>query len=131
MGIIENTKEMVALVQRVGNLGLYRRIVDLQREVVSLASKNVELEAENRALRAELSERQSVTFRQGYCWRDGDPVPCCPNCKEGSGRLAHLSEPGVWNGGIRRTCRVCRTVYDEKPMNPIGSRYLVTPMNWS
>lgn len=116
MGFLDNAKELVGLVQRVGDLELYRKIVDLQSDAVALAARNFDLESENRALKSKLAEQDALEFRQPYYWKRDDPVPFCPKCKDADGRAARMSDAENWNGGVRRRCHACGELVYEKPM---------------
>jgi hypothetical protein len=48
MGIIDHAKELANLVKKVGDLELYRRIVELQGEIVDVQGRVVELVQQNR-----------------------------------------------------------------------------------
>jgi len=81
-----------------------------------------ELETEIAALKVELATQQSVEFGQPYYWaKDGDPVPFCPICKVKDGKLAPMSDPESWRGGVRRRCHVCREYTFEQPKKKVGA----------
>ena len=54
MGTIENVKEMVILIKNLGDLDLYRRILDLQGEIIDLTGAKRSLEEENHELKKQL-----------------------------------------------------------------------------
>ena len=43
MGIIDNVKETVTLIQKIDNIDLYRKVLDLQSEVMAVVEENTEL----------------------------------------------------------------------------------------
>ena len=44
MSIIENTKEIAELVKKLGNIDLYKRIVELQGEIIEISRQKWQLE---------------------------------------------------------------------------------------
>lgn len=82
MGIIDTLKETVGLIQKVDNIDLYRRMVELQTEVYSVIE-------ENRALKEKLATREKLTFRRNCYWI-GDDGPFCSRCWDVDGKLVRL-----------------------------------------
>ena len=86
MGLVENIKETAKLIQKIDNLDLYKRILDLQSEVMELVD-------ENRRLKEELRVNTELTFDKNAYWigtgkpREG---PFCSCCWDGSGKLIRL-----------------------------------------
>lgn len=116
MAIIDDAKKIAESVKQMGDAVLYEQIVSLQSEISSLAGHNFEVETELLGLKAKLKVEKELEFRQPYYWRKNDVVPFCPKCKDKDGVLARMSDPQVWNGGVRRHCHVCEKVIYEKPM---------------
>lgn len=56
MSILDTLKETIGLIQKVDNIDLYRRMMDLQTQVVELAE-------ENRTLKERLTTADALTFR--------------------------------------------------------------------
>jgi len=87
MGIVENIKETAKLIQKIDNIDLYRRILDLQAEVMELVD-------ENRRLKEQLQVRSELTFDKGAYWlgkdektRDG---PFCSRCWDVDRKLVRI-----------------------------------------
>jgi hypothetical protein len=72
------------------NVPLLQKILDLQQSSFALVEENHDLRVRVRDLEEALRRRESLTFREGYCWREGDPIPFCPKCFEGDGKAVHL-----------------------------------------
>ncbi len=116
MGVIENAREVADLVQKIGNLDLYRRIVELQGEIVSLSEEKLKCEQENAEMRRILDLRQAMKFRFPYYYQDGDPNPFCRLCWEAKGIAVHLDHGRPWQpGGIQRYCHSCGKAYYDQP----------------
>ena len=82
MNPIEQAKELVSLIQKIGDVDLYRKIVELQGEVVRLSARNVELEQKREELEAELRRKKSLRHVRSLYFADNDPIPFCPHCWE-------------------------------------------------
>lgn len=107
MGIFGEIKDGAELLANVGRARFEKRINELESEIG--------------ALKSQLAVQQSVEFQQPYYWATtGDPVPFCPICKVKDGKLAPMSDPESWSGGVRRRCHVCREYTFEKPMKKSG-----------
>lgn len=87
MGIIDNVRETVGLIQKMDNLDLYRRILDLQAEVTALVD-------ENRTLAERLRITDDLRFSDNCYWRtnaSGETAgPYCPRCWDVDGHLVRL-----------------------------------------
>ena len=113
MNPIEQVKELASLIQKVGDINLYRKIVELQAEVVKLSSRNVELEQKCSELEAELSRRKKLRHDRTLYFGDNDPIPFCPHCWETSKQLVHLFGPQALSqpGGEMWECHACNNDY--------------------
>lgn len=118
MSVIANVRELSDLVKKVGDIELYRKIVDLQGEVVALAGRKAELELENRELKEKLAQRATMVFKEPYYWVEGDNVPFCPKCWESAGLQIHLAELVHLASGKARLCRHCKELIYETRENP-------------
>jgi hypothetical protein len=82
MGALETLKETIGLIQKVDNIDLYRRMLDLQTQVHALID-------ENRALKETLSRREGLTFSKNAYWM-GEDGPFCSPCWDGKATLVRL-----------------------------------------
>ncbi len=125
MTIIGEVKEIAELVKKVGDIELYKRIVDLQASVVELSSKNLELHEANSELKAKLKKSEdwsSQTKRYTLVspWRNGgqayallesdangeQPHLLCANCFHEEKRV--ILNPVTVNGFVTLKCSGCR-----------------------
>ena len=113
MNLIERVKELASLIQKVGDIDLYSKIVGLQTEVVKLSSRNVELEQKCSELEAELRRKKSLRHNRSLYYADNDPLPFCPHCWETSEKLVHLFGPAplMEPGGEMWECHACNNDY--------------------
>ncbi len=122
MGIVDNFKEVVALVQQVDNIDLYRKILDLQSQAIAQASEIVELK---RALQEreeqirELGRHEKFVgklVRSGQAYYlasdNGQPTgdPYCSHCWESKNVAIHIHQ----DPRDRRisVCPTCKNVFD-------------------
>jgi hypothetical protein len=108
MGVLDNVKEVADLVQKIGDIDLYRKIVHTENEVIELTQQLRAAQQRIRELEAMLSQKQMLTFRAPFYFADGDLVPFCARCweveqkpihmvLEGAGQLSYASYN--WLGG--------------------------------
>ena len=119
MGAIDNVKEVAKLVKDLGNMELYRKILDLQGEIMELTQANRELQTRVQELEDTISQIGQMTFRSPFYYVDGDDVPHCPRCWEVDKRAVHYPEPRNTSVGPQYDCPECkgRIVYPRKPHN--------------
>lgn len=72
MGVVDTLKETIGLLQKVDNIDLYRRMLDLQTQVMALVE-------ENQTLKQRLATRDELTFDANAYWR-GEEGPFCSAC---------------------------------------------------
>jgi hypothetical protein len=106
MSLVGEFKEVAALVKKIGDADLYRKIVDLQGEVVDLAQKNMDLSQEVAKLKEQLALKGAMHFRNQFYWQEGDSEPFCPRCFEADHRAIHLLRPRA--GSIPWKCPNCK-----------------------
>ena len=94
MGVIENLKEAATLVQQVGNLDLYRKLIESEREVERL-------EAHVKELEKTLSLKTEMKYRDRYYYQDDDHTPFCPARWESKNQAIHLHTLMGPSGGFR------------------------------
>jgi len=89
MGLIEDAKEAVRLVQEIDNIELYRKILDLQAEAIELMEKLREKDEKI----AQLEDIGSVEIRNNFAYRvinDKISGPYCPRCFSKDRKLVDL-----------------------------------------
>jgi len=80
MSILENMKEVADLVKKIGDVELYRKIVELEGEVVELTRSKRLLEQQVEELEAQAAFKKKLSFRKPFYFAEGDDVPYCPRC---------------------------------------------------
>ena len=122
MSTLENLKELANLAQKLGNIDLYRKIVELEGEVIELTREKRVLEEENANLRSKIKRATTMKFKEPFWYADGDSVPHCPNCWEANERAIHLTYKGHMAGGHRYDCPQCKSVFCSERIPAPSSR---------
>ena len=93
MSIINNAKEIADLVQKLGNIDLYRKIVELEGEIIELNRENHSLSEQVGELQRQLSVKGQLQYQGKVYWlvdggnRDG---PYCQRCYDVDCKLVRL-----------------------------------------
>ena len=66
MSIVENVKEVADLVKKLGDVDLYRKIVELEQEVFDLTRQNRKQEEEIVRLNELVITKQKMIFRKPF-----------------------------------------------------------------
>jgi hypothetical protein len=116
MTVVENAKELTGLIQKLGDIDLYRKTVELEGEIVELSRQKSQLEQRVDELEKSRNLRTAMTFKPPLYFHEGDDIPFCPQCYERDGRALHLAcynrEPSKKVGeSIHWVCRSCREDY--------------------
>jgi hypothetical protein len=111
MGTLENLKEIADLVKKMGDIDLYRRIVEIEGEVVELTRRNRALESEHQELSHRVEFAARMTFTEPFWYADSDVVPFCPQCWESDRTAVHLLYKGHMSGGHRYDCPNCKNLF--------------------
>ena len=114
MGTLENLKEIADVVKKLGNIELYRKIVELEGEVIELTRDNRKLEEENHKLGQQLEFKTKLHFTEPFWYAEGDAVPFCPSCYEANKLPVHLHYQGEMMGGHRYDCPNCKHTFCSK-----------------
>ena len=111
MGIVDNVKELADLVKKIGDVELYRRIVELEGDVIELTRQIRVLEQQNEELRSKLELSAKLTFREPFYYAPNDPVPHCPRCFEVDRRAVHLNHEFTNRQRTRYDCKQCKQMF--------------------
>lgn len=90
MGIVENIKDAADLAKKVGDIELYRKIVELEGEVIELTREKRQGEHKIEELEQKLSLRSKMTRKTPFYFQEGDSDPFCPRCFEKDHVAVHL-----------------------------------------
>ena len=71
MGVIDNVKEVADLVQRMGNVDLYRKIMTLEEEIFQLARQPRKMVLKNEQLEETLRLKEKLEFKPPFYFPKG------------------------------------------------------------
>jgi hypothetical protein len=111
MSIIENTKEIAELIKKIGNVELYKRIVELEGEIIDLSREKHQGEIKLHDLEKRFTEEKSMEFRKPFIYRKDDPLPHCPKCWEADRKGIHLDGPMREQSGNSYYCHQCKETF--------------------
>jgi hypothetical protein len=117
MGVIDTVKDVVLMVQKVDNIDLVKRILEMQQQVFTLVEENRDLKDKNRALQETLTTREQMVFRKNAYWK-GDDGPFCPQCFDAGGLAMRM----LITPGFVPQCPKCHTSApdpDREPAKPV------------
>ena len=106
MGAIENIKEVADLVQKMGNIDLYRKIMTLEDEIFQLTRQLRDSILKNEQLEESLKFKGKMEHRPPFFFVAGDKIPYCPNCWEAGKQPVHMINQ--YGGGKRWDCPKCK-----------------------
>ena len=109
MGIIDNIKEVVSLIQKTGNIDSVRQILDVQKEALDLLEQKGELQKRVSELEELIAIRSEVRFENGAYYRnreDGSREgPFCSRCLDVTDKLVMLHS--FYNQNVGATISRC------------------------
>jgi hypothetical protein len=121
MSILDSAKEIADLIKKMGDIELYRKIVELEGEIIDITRTKRELEERCEKLDKQLSFGRTLTFRPPVYYAEGDEIPFCPTCYETDHSAYHLIGPDTDSAGdVSYNCNLCgNTFYTKKrPSTP-------------
>ena len=99
------------LVKKSATLDLQEKIVGLREYIIELKDNNIALKEENQGLKIQLSAEQDFELEDGKYWKEGDPVPFCQKCLDGSKKRIRLQK---WNTRGGWKCFECQSYYEPR-----------------
>jgi DNA repair exonuclease SbcCD ATPase subunit len=93
MGAIDTAKELVKLAQKLDNIEIVQKVIELQGELMELQERVQKLRDENRDLKKQLEAPAELIFQNDMYWRaagPGNPGPFCSPCHDYKEKLVHM-----------------------------------------
>jgi hypothetical protein len=115
--VIGTAKELALMIQKLDNLDLLKRMVELQEQVYELVLQNRDVKDENRLLSEKLATREQMEFRKNAYWRS-DEGPFCPRCFDTQTLVVRM----LSSKGFAPQCPECKTCAvdpDREPSKPV------------
>jgi len=97
MSTLSDVKELAKLIQDLGKIELYKKVVDLQSDIVELTEERNRLREENRVLKEKKDIRERLRFDTNLYWlkeSDKEIGPFCQQCMDSGGKLVRLIDYG-------------------------------------
>ena len=113
MSIIANAKEIAELVKKLGDVELYRKIIELEGEIIELTREKREFEDEVIRTKTLLVKTHEMIWKKPFYFVEGDETPYCAPCWETNKVQVHLKETGTLMEAWK--CPNCNTGFDENP----------------
>jgi len=93
MAIIDEIKSAATLVHQIGNMDLYKKILEIQAQALDLMENNLRFKKENQALREELEISGKLVCEKDAYWSSTDDKkdgPFCTRCWDADRKLVRL-----------------------------------------
>lgn len=99
MSVFDNLGSIAKVVKQIGNIDLYKQILDVQADSLKLMEENKRLRKENYKLKEKLKLKEVLIFEKDLFWmknKKGDIIegPFCPRCHDAKKLLMHLVQAG-------------------------------------
>jgi hypothetical protein len=108
MGLIENVKEVVGVLQKADNIDLYRKVLDLQKDALDLIEENRYLKNQVKQLEESLTIISNIEFKDNMYFTnintEDEKGPFCTKCWDDEKKLVRLH----FNGLDFYLCPVCQ-----------------------
>ena len=114
MGAIDTAKELVKLAQKLDNIEIIQKVIELQSDLMELQGTVQELRDENRDLKKRLEAPTELLYQDNMYWRakgeEEQEGPFCTKCFDGDEKTVRMH--GEEARGF--TCPNCKTFVDTK-----------------
>lgn len=111
MSIINNAKEIADLVKKLGNIELYKKIVDLEGDIIGLSRENHQQKLKINDLEEQIQIDQEMVFKNPFYYRGDDSQPYCQKCWESDKKPIHLHGPDTIEGVVTYYCYNCENTF--------------------
>jgi regulator of replication initiation timing len=96
MSLIDEIKSIAGVIQKVDNIELYRKILDLQAEALELIEQNSSLRAENIRLKEINKIQSNLVFKGNKYWLKKEESkmegPYCSKCWDSNNKLLRMHD---------------------------------------
>ena len=115
MSIIDNVKEIATLIQKLGDLELYRKIVELEGEIIEITREKRQIEERLATLLRNQDIIQQLKLGSPFYVNTDCSELYCSRCIEYDRQAIHVVETGEIVMGRRvHVCPQCKTKYEDR-----------------
>lgn len=110
LDVVDSAKNLAKLVQELGKVELYQKVVELQGDIVRLSGENLGLRGEVKELKGKLKIKSALHFQDNRYWvQEGErrEGPFCTPCQDDKQKLVRLHRTA---DGRFHVCPACRTL---------------------
>jgi hypothetical protein len=111
MGILDEMKEVVDLIRKVGDADLYRKISKLEGEVIDLTRDKRRGEERIEELERTLKFSKELVLKDGFYWVEGDSAGFCTACWDAKRLAVHVKRLPLPVESCRYQCPHCKALY--------------------
>jgi len=97
MAILDEIKSAAGIINKIGNMELYQKILDIQAQAMDLMERNVGLQKENFELKKDLEISKKLMHERDAYWISEDGKkdgPFCTRCWDAEKKLVRLHKTG-------------------------------------
>lgn len=123
IGILDEVKSVAKTIQKINNIELYQKILNLQGDIMQLLEENSTLKTENSSLKHKLSIKESLKFENDVYWmekskgvKEGPFCSCCWDTKQQLVRMLVCGNPDYSNCPICKVAIKLHNKYRKEPL---------------
>ena len=114
MGIIENAKEIVSIIQKLDDTELYKKIIELEGEIIELTRGKRQLEEQVAEIRRNQDIIKNLHFDSPFYVDEEGSELYCSRCIESDVRAIHVIKTGsIAYGEYVYFCPQCENKYTD------------------
>ena len=127
MSIIDNAKDIAGLIKKMGDIELYRKIVELEAEAIDLTKQLMEKDVKIGQLEDALSLKDTLVCKNSAFWKVDDSGnivdgPYCSTCWEVDSKACRIISTHLPKGvtGARWgwvQCPKCKVPFSSEPIH--------------
>ncbi len=126
MEVMDIVKSLAQTIRQIGNIELYRQILDLQAGIMDMLDENLLLKQEIRQLKDKRATQESLRFEDNVYWKkdpDGAERAYCSCCWDTKERLVRLHKQEIYEpAGVKAHRWYCPGCEKGVPMPDRGGK---------
>ena len=114
MGVIDNVKEIASLVHKLGDIDLYKKIVELEGEIIELTREKRQLDEKLADISRSTIIINKLHFEAPFYTNADSSELYCARCIEADGHAIHVVKQGQLEMGRRvYLCPQCKSKFSD------------------